>query len=203
MIIAHFVTDKVIMHEYTNLLALTRGNIATAVMEAGSYVTSGLVVGAAVAGDSDQLAGGTGEAVVATLFVFTLCQITIVVFAFYFDYMTTYSQLLECHTDNAAAGINYASHAIAMGLIMYRVVMSTMSLLGFVIWTVLAAAGFILGRKAMDSYVIPGQLLDKEIQTDRNWGAALVSGAVALSMAMIFNTALRQCEYSLCMRISI
>ena len=42
----------------------------------------------------------------------------------------------------------------------------------------------ITGRYIADKLLLPGGLLDDEISQDRNWGAALIEGGVAIIIAL-------------------
>jgi len=42
-------------------------------------------------------------------------------------------------------------------------------------------------RFIVDIAVLPGDRLDSEISKDKNWGAALIEGAVAVGLAFISN----------------
>ena len=42
-------------------------------------------------------------------------------------------------------------------------------------------------RVVVDHLVLPGDKLDIEIKRDRNWGAALIEGAVAVGIAFVLH----------------
>jgi uncharacterized membrane protein YjfL (UPF0719 family) len=79
--------------------------------------------------------------------------------------------------------------------------MTTQSLLAYFIWVAVGVVVIMLGRVVMDKLIIPGEKLDKEILEDQNWGAALVSAAIALALANIVNTCLRACPYQDCLAV--
>jgi len=200
LLVSHLVNDHIVMHNYMSLLALARGNIATALSEAGFFIASGFIIGAAISGDSES-ANETWENFVSTLFIFALSQAVLVLFGKVFQLVTRYDQLEECRKDNAAAGLNFGAHVVAVGMLIAKVITTTQSVLAYFIWVVLGVALIFLGRVLMDRMIIPGEKLDKEILEDQNWGAALVSGAIALALAGIVNTCLRSCPYQDCLAV--
>lgn len=198
LVLSHYISDKFILYKYATLNKLRDGNISTGCLEAGVYVASGLVVGASLSGDTMEHAW---EDYVSALFCYTLCQIFLIGFALVFERMTTYVQMDEMRNDNAAAGINFAVHVIAVGLLVAKIVGTTNSILAVIVWSFLGIVLLFLGRKVVDHAVMPGEALDSEISNDKNWGAALVSGGVAISIVDILNTAVQFCPYEHGLRI--
>ena len=61
------------------------------------------------------------------------------------------------------------------------------SLIIFLPIAVVGIVAVIAVRKIVDVFVLPGEPLDKEIVDDKNWGAAMIEGAVLLGVAFISN----------------
>jgi uncharacterized membrane protein YjfL (UPF0719 family) len=192
LMISHFVADHLILPQHLTELALSRGNIATGLTEAGVYVASGTVIGAAVSGGDNM---EVWEQFVSTFFWFFVVQVALVVFGWVFNRVTKYDQHKQVREDNASAGLNFAMHMVAEGVLVSKVVLVSQSVLAFVVWMVLGTVLIFVCRFIVDKVILVGESLDKEIETDKNWGAALVSGTVAVVVAMMLNTNLRYCPY--------
>ena len=74
---------------------------------------------------------------------------------------------------------------IAVGVLMCGYILQNSSLPGLLVWFVIACLLLLVSRYLIDKIILPGTLLDEEISRDRNWGAALVEGISAISLALI------------------
>ena len=62
-----------------------------------------------------------------------------------------------------------------------------MSIIVFLPIALVGAIALILVRVIVDKFVLPGASLDAEIVTDKNWGAAIIEGGVAIGVALVTN----------------
>ena len=61
------------------------------------------------------------------------------------------------------------------------------SIIVFLPIALVGAIALILVRVIVDKFVLPGASLDAEIVTDKNWGAAIIEGGVAIGVALVTN----------------
>ena len=52
-------------------------------------------------------------------------------------------------------------------------------------WFLIAVFLLLTSRYMVDKWMLPGALLDEEIEHDKNWGAACVEGAAAIAIAFL------------------
>jgi uncharacterized membrane protein YjfL (UPF0719 family) len=55
------------------------------------------------------------------------------------------------------------------------------------VWFLIAVFLLLTSRYMVDKWMLPGALLDEEIEHDNNWGAACVEGAAAIAIAFLIN----------------
>ena len=58
-------------------------------------------------------------------------------------------------------------------------------MLGLAAWFLIGTLLLLGSRYLVDKFLLPGRLLDEEVSTDRNWGAALIEGGSAIALAAL------------------
>jgi len=164
---------------------LERSNLAVAVVEAGSFVGSGLITRAIVKGEP---LGWLWD-LSFTLLYFALGQLGFVAFGWLYGKATSYDYKSEIAQANVAAGISFGMTLAALGGLVAAPLAVSYSLLLFLAWFVVGSATLAFFRFVMDKVIIPSERLDHEIHDDRNWGIALLEGSFAL-IALLFLQAL-------------
>ena len=152
-------------------------------VQAASYLVSGLIIGAAVHGESGHL--GT------VIAFFTAGQLVLCVFGWLFNWLTPFDIHKEIESDNVAAGVSFAGTIVALGLILMRGILGPFIswALNFEIFFSTALVGvvsLVIIRFFTDKVMIRGADLNKEISSDRNIAAALIEAVCAISFAMLF-----------------
>jgi len=203
MLVAHFINDFILMRNFSNVQAIVSGqNVAAGIAEAGSYLAAALVIAQIVAGADRSDESERWEEFASVMLWFSLSSILLIVYVSVFNCLElSYDQQAEITDKNAAAGIYFSTHLVAVGLIISKAVGTTDSLPTFFVWSVFgtiitAAARYFLKPRVLNLDAAKQQTLYSEIKEDRNWGAALVVGVLAISIALICNTALRECPYT-------
>lgn len=162
-------------------------NLATACVDASGYVASGLVVGAALAG---QPSSSLSEDVGVTVLFAALGQMSFIAVAALFRRVTSYDDKAQIKRGNAAAGLSYGLRLIAAALLLANALAKSFSLAGFGLWLGLGTLLLLLLRLLIDKTVLRAELLDKEIERDQNWGAAMVSGTMQIVIVVVLNACL-------------
>lgn len=88
---------------------------------------------------------------------------------------------------NAAAGLSGGCTLVALAVIMSYPLPFFSSLLIFLPIAACGSIFLLIIRFIVDKAVLPGDRLDTEIKEDKNWGAALIEGAVLVGIAFVGN----------------
>jgi uncharacterized membrane protein YjfL (UPF0719 family) len=183
--ISRVVNDKILLSRFDNVKELVQDrNIGTGAVEAGAYIGVALLIMAAISGEDT----GFFEGIASTLVFFVCGQAGFILFGKLYQMITRFDLYEEIEKDNASAGVAFGMTLIAVGLLLSDFIMKSDSLPGFVVWFLLSALLLLTCRYMVDKIILPGQLLDEEISKDRNWGAALVEGSMAIIIALLINS---------------
>ena len=182
--LARLVNDKLIFRKFRNLKELLEDrNLGTGAVECGSYVGSGLIINAALSGESTSVS----DAVLSTLLFFVMGQVVFILFGVLYQMVTRFDVHEQIEKDNTAAGVSVAMNLIAIGVLLSGFIRQSDSLPALGVWFVISSLLLLTSRYLVDKFMLPGQLLDEEVKSDRNWGAALVEGASAIAISFIVN----------------
>lgn len=183
---ARFITNKLLLPKFDTRKELVRDqNVGTGAVEAGMFVGTALILRASVSGESTQLFTD----ILLALLYFVIGQILLIAFGWLYQKSIGYDLHDEIEKDNEAAGIAFGGNLIAMGMALGHYIRSDDSLIGLVIWFALACFLLFAMRYFTDKLILPNERIDDEIQKDRNWGAALLEGALALILVFFINAA--------------
>eukprot|EP00003_Mantamonas_plastica_P008498 TRINITY_DN1748_c0_g1_i3.p2 TRINITY_DN1748_c0_g1~~TRINITY_DN1748_c0_g1_i3.p2 ORF type:complete len:187 (-),score=74.03 TRINITY_DN1748_c0_g1_i3:41-601(-) len=164
---------------------LAHENLATGCMEAGVFIATGLITGASMTGTMDDFAGDLA----VTAAWFALGQACLIIFMKLYQLGTKYDDMAEIVKGNVAAGVGFAMSIIALGMLLSNPIRKgSDSLLAFTFSFIFGMVVLFLMRLFVDRFLLPGKRLDNEIELDRNWGAALLEGAMAIAVAATYNT---------------
>jgi uncharacterized membrane protein YjfL (UPF0719 family) len=184
--VARVANDVLLLNKFCNIKELvTDKNVGTGIVQAGSYIGTALIIQAALYGEDT---GIIGDDILHTLLYFAIGQVAFLLFGFVYEKTTPYNLHEEIEKDNAAAGLGYGLTLIALGMLLSSFILNHESLAGLLTWFVLSSILLPLCRIATDRLLLPGAKLNDEISKDRNWGAALIEGATAISIALILGT---------------
>lgn len=184
--LARFASDKIILFKFSNTKELVEDrNVGTGAVQCGMYIGVAFIVKAALAGD-DTVPFAT--ALVSTLIYFVIAIIFFALYSVLYQKITRFDFHDEIEKDNEAAGVSFGMNLAAIGIILSGYIIKSDSLPGLAVWFIISSLLLITCRYIIDKVILPGSLLDDEISRDRNWGAAIVEGASALSLAFILNT---------------
>lgn len=186
LILSSWINDRFLLHRFNNKKELiTDQNVGTGAVLAGTYIGTALIVSASLQGTTG---GGFGLEIIDTLVFFAVGQLAFILLGVLYQKASGYDIHEEIENDSAAAGIALGMNLLAMGVILSGHIESSDSLVSLVVWAFVSTLLLLLGRFLVDRFLLPGSPLDHEIAKDRNWGAALIEGAVALGLALIINT---------------
>ena len=84
-----------------------------------------------------------------------------------------------------AAAISHSAMMISFALLIGNATYKSSELLSFGTWFVLGGVAQLFMRHVLDKLLLWGQNLDRLIDEDNNWGAALIVGSVQISVAQV------------------
>ena len=181
--LARVINDRLLLYKFRNVKEIIEDqNVGTGVVQGSAYIGSGLVIMAALHGEGS---GSPVVEVVSTLVYFAAGQLAFILFGLIYSKVSRYDLHEEIEKDNVAAGVGFGMTMIAVGVLMCGYILQNASLPGLLVWFVISCFLLLVCRYLVDKTILPGTLLDEEISKDRNWGAALVEGISAISLALI------------------
>jgi uncharacterized membrane protein YjfL (UPF0719 family) len=184
--VARVANDVLLLNKFCNIKELVDDqNVGTGVVQAGSYIGTALIIQAALYGDDS---GYVGDDLLLTLAYFVIGQLAFIVFGIVYEKITPYDLHDEIEKDNAAAGLGFGLSLVAIGMLLSSFILNNGSLIGLLVWFVISTILLPLCRIVTDKLILPGSNLNDEISKDRNWGAALIEGIMAISVALILGT---------------
>jgi uncharacterized membrane protein YjfL (UPF0719 family) len=177
------VNDKLLLPKFSNVKELEQDkNVGVGAVQAGTYIATALIVTGSLAGEGQ---GGFLLALGMALLYFVISQLIFIVFGWLYEKVSFFNLHEELEHDNAAAGVGYGMNLVALGILISEYLKVYDSVLGLAAWTALGAIALVICRYIVDRFFLPGDLLDDEIKHDRNWGAALIEGVIAIGLALI------------------
>lgn len=184
--IAGWINDKALLHKFCNIKELIEDkNIGTGAVMFGSYVGTAFIIKGSLTGDAND---SLVMALLSALIYFLAGQFAFILFGTLYDRITRFKLHDEIEADNIAAGTAYGMNLVAVGVLIGGFIAKYDSLPALGLWFVISAFLLVTCRYLVDKLILPGSLLDDEIATDHNWGAALIEGAAAISLAFILTT---------------
>jgi len=183
LLASRVVNDKVILPKFSNENELIQEeNIAVGVVQAASYISTALIVRATLGVEATP---NLGWEVLRVILWFAVSQVLLLAYAVFYQKFTSFDMHAQLKDKNAAVGISFGGDLVAIAILVKFYLMQYDSLLGLLIWTILAAVLLWLNRLVIDRVMLPKSGLDEEIGRDRNWGVALIEASIAISAGLI------------------
>jgi uncharacterized membrane protein YjfL (UPF0719 family) len=180
--ISRVLNDKLLLNRFDNVKELvTDRNVGTGAVLWGSYIGSALIVRAAIFGEATSWTYD----ITSTVIYFLIGQIGFILFGLIYQFISRYDVHDEIEKDNVSAGTSFGLSLVAVSILLSGYIMFYSSIPGFLMWFAMSVFVLIVSRYLVDKLILPGSLLDEEISKDKNWGAALVEGSVAIGIALL------------------
>ena len=184
LIVSRVINDKLILSRFDNIKEIIEDkNVGTGAVQFGTYIGTAFIIKAVIFGEESHWLSN----LISTAVFFVLAQLAFVLFGIFYQKITSYDIHSEIERDNAAAGVAFGLNLAAIGIILSSAIEKTDSLVIFVIWFVEGAILLLISRILVDKIILPGEKLSREIQSDSNWGAALIEGSAAIIIAFLLN----------------
>merc|ERR1711871_159733 len=162
------------------------GNLFVAIVETSCFIGTSFNIRAVLSGSPGR---NMAETIGSTLLFYVLGQIIMIAFTFAFQKFTPYDDQLEARRGNPAAGIKMGCNIIALSILTSSPLGKTEELGAFFIYIILSSLFLLAFSMLLDKFILPGNM-NAEIENDQNWGLALVSGSVTISVAATLDTML-------------
>ena len=180
--VSHYLNDRYLLPNFSNYKEIIEDrNLGTGAVEGCTFIASGIIIKTVLSGSGS----GFFTDLLGTLFYFSVGQAAFILFGRLYQHISRFDLHHEIEQDNAAAGVAFGLSMIAVGILLADYIAAYDSLPGLIFWLPLSFFFLITGRYIADKMLLPGALLDEEISQDRNWGAALIEGAVAIIIALV------------------
>lgn len=180
--VSRYLNDRYLLPNFCNRKEIIEDrNLGTGAVEGGTFIASGIIIKTVLSGS------GTGffADLIGTIFYFAVAQIAFIIFGRLYQRISRFDLHDEIERDNAAAGVAFGLSMVAVGILLADYIAAYNSIFGLIFWIPLSFFFLVTGRYIADKMFLPGALLDEEISQDRNWGAALIEGAVAIIIALV------------------
>lgn len=181
--VAHFINDFAIVPHVRNNVLIEAGNVSTGILEAGSFIATGILLNGVFAGTE----GGTFYSIV----FFFLGQLLLII-AVYLHQKLYRFNVTKCMIDgNMSAGITVAGLLIAYSLILRSSVSGEFtgwaeSLGWFGISAISGMAALILFEKIADWIFLPKTEIADDIHCN-NTAAVIIVQAIIISLGLIIS----------------
>ncbi len=181
--VARIINNRLILYKFCNVKELIDDrNFGTGVVQAGSYIASGFIVGASLHGE--------GGGVITALAFFLLAQLALVAYSVVYNLITSFDIHHEIEQNNASAGLAFSGNLIALGIILMNAVGGD-----FISWehnlalfarnTALAFILLPIFRIVLDRVVFSHTDLSEKILKDKNIPAGMLEFAVTISFSIV------------------
>ena len=179
------VQNKVLLYSLNNVVETLHGNLFVAIVETSCFIGTSFNIRAVLSGSPGR---NMAETIGSTLLFYVLGQIIMIAFTFAFR------NLLRTTTswkqgENPTTGIKMGCNIITLSILTSSPLEKTEELSAFFIYIILSSLFLLAFSMLLDKYILPGNM-NSEIENDQNWGLALVSGGVTISVAAILDTML-------------
>ena len=187
LLISRILCDKLMLPSFSNKVELVRDrNVGVGFVQAGSYISTAMVLRASLMSPVDA---PLLEDIGLTVIWFIVSQLLIILYSIVYQKTTKHDIHQDLKNDNAAVGVALAGNIVAFGILLSFFIATYDSILGLIIWALLAIIMLAIVRFVVDKLILPNHSLSKELSEDRNWGAAAIEAITAIGTAMIITGA--------------
>jgi uncharacterized membrane protein YjfL (UPF0719 family) len=190
MNIATLTVNKLILYKFDDQKELVEDqNVGTGAVMAGSYIATGFIISSSVSG---EVSGEWWHGLLSCLVFFVLGQIVLILSGLWYQSMVRYDVHKAIEDDNnAAVGISFGGFIFAIGYIVSAAMMGesqqswSADLVSFVLYVVIALIFLSIGYWVTDWVFLPKAKMSDEVGKQANIGAAAVSVAINIGIAVL------------------
>ncbi len=183
LMISGFVSSRVLLRGINNDEHVEKGNLAVAALEAGNYLAIGLILKEAFTFNDDMSYIDAG--------VFFVCgQVTLIVFFWIYEAITSFQVKEEIKDGNTSAGIVAGAMLLALGIVIAGAISGpfvdlTTDLLLIAKASTQGIVMLLAIRLLSSKFILRTTNIKHEIVTDHNHAAALKHAFALIAMAIV------------------
>jgi uncharacterized membrane protein YjfL (UPF0719 family) len=181
ILLSRVVNDKFILPKFCIYKEIIEDkNSGTGVVVFASFVSTGLIINAAISGES----GG----VISCLVFYVIGQAILILFSKLYQFILPFDLHDEIEKDNVAVGCSFAGTLIGVGILVAKGITGDFDgfaslFISLFMYTLLGFILFPISRLVFDKLLIPGVDLSRELVRDRNIGLGVLEGTSAILLA--------------------
>ena len=196
LLLAQFTNDRWILSRFPNYEQIVKHrNLAAAIVEGSGYIASAILIYGVMQGVTQNFL----LEIILTAFYFVLGQIALIFHSRIFiaakakkwaskkagskDFGWDFQK--EIITQNSAAAISFAAGLLSFSWLLSFYIANFFSIYGLLLMMLFSTAWVLLLHWVIDKCFFPNVPLAKEISCDRNWGAALIQGALLIGFSAL------------------
>ncbi|MCD6291869.1 MAG: DUF350 domain-containing protein [Deltaproteobacteria bacterium] len=180
--VSHYLNDRYLLPNFSNHKEIIEDrNLGTGAVEGCAFIASGIIIKTVLSGSGANFFID----LIGTVFYFAVGQAALLLFGRLYQKISRFDLHYEIEQDNAAAGVAFGLSMVAVGILLADYIAAYNSIFGLIFWIPISFFFLVTGRYIADKMLLPGSLLDEEISQDRNWGAALIEGSVAIIISLV------------------
>lgn len=188
LLVACVMQTKLLLIKLNVRKALLNRNISVALTFAGVALASAVNLRASMMGSPSSRS--FAETLGVTVMYFVFGQMSVLIFGWVFQTITTYDDQRLAMEDNPASGIKWASNLVSLAVISSAPIERTSELASFWAFTAIGSVFLLIYDYFVSLVIVPGNLM-QEIAKDRNWGYSLICAAILLTTAISFESILK------------
>ncbi|MBT4511076.1 MAG: DUF350 domain-containing protein [Chloroflexi bacterium] len=186
MMLSRFFNDAIILHGINNDDEAQAGNTAVGLVEAGSYIATGLIMFGAFSGGGGTVLQGYLSAMLFAV----LGQVSLLIFFQAYEFVTSFNVREEVKAANPAAGLAVGCMLVALGVLLRASIAGDfqgwmVDIKSFALSTANGILLLLIFRKVIDWLFLPNTTLRVEVEKKRNVAAVAVTQACILALAII------------------
>ena len=188
LLLAQVANDRWILSRLRNYEQIVeQQNLAAAIVESASYIASAILIYGVMQGTTKNFL----LEIILTVFYFALGQMAMVFYSKIFVIIQAKNKTFawnfqsEIIEQNPAAAVCFAASLISFSLLLSFYIANFFSFYGLLLMLLFSMAWVSLLHWAIDKCFFPSVSLAKEISRDRNWGAALIAGALLIGFSLL------------------
>ncbi len=181
--LARIAVDKLVLHRFsTEKEIIEDRNAGTGAVEFGVYVAAALVIAGSISGE--------GGGPLTSLAFFALGMAALILYAFFYQLLTSMDVHDEIERDNTAVGVALGANLIAIGVVALKAVFGDFvgwgeGIASFAVYAVVGFALLAVVRLVMQFVLFPRANVARELTVDRNLGVALIEGVSVIGISLI------------------
>ena len=193
--LTRFLVDRLVLFKFNvEKEVIEDQNAGTGAIEFAVYIAVALVIASSLAGYEVTPLGAVApsilDEIIRSVAFFLLGMVVLVLYALFYQVITSYDVHDEIEKDNVAVGVVMAANLIAISIVVFKAVTGEFvgwseSLTSFVTFAVIGFVLLLVVQWIIDKAMFPKVKIADELARDRNVGVAFVVGGIVISASLV------------------